>query len=121
MTTQAPSAASRSAIALPMPDAAPVTRAIRVGERLRPRHPLELGLLERPVLDPELLGLVDRGVRRQPLGAAHHVDRVDVELAGHAGGLLVRAVGEHPDAGHQDDQRVGAADRGRVRRSRVRS
>ncbi len=29
MTTQAPSAASRVAMALPMPDAAPVTRAIR--------------------------------------------------------------------------------------------
>ena len=30
MTTQAPSAAKRVAIALPMPDAAPVTRAIRL-------------------------------------------------------------------------------------------
>ena len=30
MTTQAPSAASRVAIALPMPEAAPVTRAMRV-------------------------------------------------------------------------------------------
>ena len=83
------------------------------GERLRRGHPLELGLLERPVLDPELLRLVDRGVRREALGAAHHVDRVDVELAGDAGGLLVRAVREHADARHQDDQRVGAAHRGR--------
>ena len=62
------------------------------GERLGLRHPLELGLLERPVLDAELLRLVDRGVGREALGAAHHVDRVDVELAGHAGGLLVLAV-----------------------------
>jgi len=30
MTTQAPSAASRVAMALPIPDAAPVTRAMRV-------------------------------------------------------------------------------------------
>ena len=86
------------------------------GERLGLRHPLELGLLERPVLDAELLRLVDRGVRRQALGAAHHVDRVDVELAGDAGGLLVLAVAEHADAGHQHDQRVGAAD-GRASRA----
>ena len=87
------------------------------GERLGLRHPLELGLLQRPVLDPELLRLVDRGVRRETLGAAHHVDRVDVELAGHAGGLLVLAEAEHADAGHQHDQRVGAADRGAVLRA----
>ena len=80
-------------------------------QRLGLRHPLELGLLERPVLDAELLRLVDRGVRREPLGAAHHVDRVDVELAGDPGGLLVLAEAEHPDAGHQHDERVRAADR----------
>ena len=85
------------------------------GQRLGLGHPLELGLLQRPVLDAELLRLVDRGVRREALGAAHHVDRVDVELPGHPGGLLVLAEAEHPDAGHQHDQRVGAADRGRVR------
>ena len=34
MTTQAPSAASRVAMALPMPDAAPVTSAIRVASGL---------------------------------------------------------------------------------------
>ena len=34
MTTQAPSAASRLAVALPMPEAAPVTRAIRVASGL---------------------------------------------------------------------------------------
>ena len=84
-----------SAMALPMPDAAPVTSAMRRGERLGLRHPLQLGLLERPVLDAELLRLVDRGVGRERLGAAHHVDRVDVELAGDAGGLLVLAEGEH--------------------------
>ena len=72
------------------PEPPPVTNATRVGERLRLRQPLELGLLERPVLDPELLGLRDRRVRRQRLGAAHHVDRVDVELAGDPRGLLVR-------------------------------
>ena len=77
----------------------------------------ELGLLQRPVLDAELLALVDRRVGRDGLGAAHHVDGVDVELAGHAGGLLVRAEAEHADAGHQHDCRVRAAHRRAVRRA----
>ncbi len=59
MTTQAPSAASRVAMALPIPDAAPVTSAMRPWWRLGLRHPLELGLFERPVLDAELLGIGD--------------------------------------------------------------
>ena len=88
-TTQAPSAASRTAIALPIPDAAPVTSATRVASGFGCGHPGELGLFQRPVLDAELLRLGDRGVARHRLGAAHHVDRVDVELARHPGGLLV--------------------------------
>ena len=83
------------------------------GQRLGLRHPLELGLLERPVLDAELLGLVDGGVRREALGAAHHVDGVDVELAGHAGGLLVLAEGEHAR------RRAPARSAGRRRGSRA--
>ena len=94
-TTQAPSAAIRAAMALPMPDAAPVTSAIRVASGLGLGIRGELGLLERPVLDAELLRLADRRVGRHRLGAAHHVDRVDVELAGHPRGLLVLAEGEH--------------------------
>ena len=77
-------------MARPMPDPAPVTKATRVASGSRLREPLQLGLLERPVLDAELLRLGDRRVRRHRLGAAHHVDRVDVELAGDAGRLLVR-------------------------------
>ena len=115
-TTQAPSAASRSAMARPIPDPAPVTSAIRVASGLGLGMPGQLGLLQRPVLDPELLGLADRRVRGHGLGAAHHVDRVEVELPGHPGGLLVRAVAEHPDPGHQHDRRVGAAHGRRVRR-----
>src|SRR6478735_7324491 len=38
-------------------------------------HPLELGLLEGPVLDAELLRLVDGRIGRHRLGAAHDVDR----------------------------------------------
>ena len=85
------------------------------GERLRLRHPGELGFLERPVLDPELLGLGDRCVGRDRFGATHDVDGVDVELAGDAGGLLVRPEREHPDARHQHDRRVRAAHRRAVR------
>ena len=53
----------------------------------------------------------DRGVGGERFGASHDVDGVDVELAGDAGGLLVLAVGEHPDAGYEDDQRVGTSHR----------
>ncbi len=82
------------------------------GQRPRLRQPLQLGLLEAPVLDAELLRLGDRRVRRDRLGAAHHVDGVDVELGGDPGGLLVGAEREHADAGHEHDRRVGAAHRG---------
>ena len=85
-------------------------------ERLRLRQAGELRLFERPVLDPELLGLRDRGVGRERLGAAHDVDRVDVELAGDPRGLLVRTEREHPDPRHEDDRRVGAAHRRAVGR-----
>ncbi len=105
-TTHAPSAASRSAIARPMPDPAPVTRAIARRQRLRLRQALQLRLLERPVLDAELLALGDRPVHGQRLGAAHHVDGIHVELAGHARRLLVLAEREHADAGHEHDRRV---------------
>ena len=67
-------------------------------QRLGLRHPRELGLLQRPVLDAELLALVDRRVGGHRLGAAHDVDGVDVELAGHPRGLLVGAEAEHADA-----------------------
>ena len=115
-TTQAPSAARRMAIARPMPDPAPVTSATRAASGLGLGMPRELRLLERPVLDPELLRLRDRRVGRQGLGAAHDVDGVDVELAGDAGRLLVGAEPEHADPGHEHDRRVGAAHRRAVGR-----
>ena len=86
------------------------------GERLGLRSPLQLQLLEDPVLHGELVGLVDRRVGRDALGAAHDVDGVDVELTGHPRRLLVRAEREHPDSRHEDDGRRGAAHRGGVRR-----
>ena len=81
------------------------------GQRARLGPTLELGLLEPPVLDAELLRLADRGVGGDRFGAAHHVDRVEIELRRHACRLLVGAVREHADAGHQHDRRVGAAHR----------
>ena len=58
------------------------------------------------------------GVGRHRLRAAHHVDRVDVELAGDPGGLLVLAEGEHAHARDQHDRRVGAPHRRASRGSR---
>ncbi len=84
------------------------------GERLGLRHPPQLGFLERPVLDAKLLALLDGRVRGQRLGTAHHVDRVDVELAGDPRSLLVLAEGEHPHAGDENDGRIGTAHRGAV-------
>ena len=97
-TTQAPSAASFSAVALPMPDAAPVTSATRVASGLGFGIRWSLASSSAQYSMRNFSRLVDRGVGRQALGAAHHVDGVDVELAGHAGGLLVLAVAEHADA-----------------------
>ena len=83
-------------------------------QRRRRRAHAQLALLELPVLDAELLVVVDRRVRRHRLGAAHHVDRVDVELAGDACRLRVGAEAPHADAGHEDDHRIGAAHRRRA-------
>jgi len=85
------------------------------GQRLGLRPPVELVLFQLPVLDGELVRLADRLVLRHPLHSAHHVDGVEVELAGDASGLLVAAEREHPDARDQDDGRIGAPDRGSVR------
>ena len=76
---------------------------------LRFRHPGQFGLFQGPVFDPELLGLVDGAVVRDGLGAAHHVDGVEVELTGNPRGLFVLSVAEHPDPGDQHDRRIGTA------------
>ena len=77
------------------------------GQALGLGHALQLGFFEQPVLDVEgfLLGQADIGVHA--IGAAHHVDGVDVELAGDAGGGLVLGEGQHAHAGDQVDDGVG--------------
>ena len=61
MTTRPAWAATRVAMALPMPEPAPLHQRDPGGECLRLRHALQLGLFQRPVLDGELLRLADRG------------------------------------------------------------
>ena len=90
------------------------------GQRRRGRAQAELALLELPVLDAELLGVRDRLVRRERLGAAHDVDRVDVELARHARCLRVGAEAPHADSGDEHDRRIRAAHRRRSPASRSR-
>ena len=72
------------------------------GERLRLRHALQLGLLEQPVFDVERLLLRQADVVADARRAAHHVDRVDVELAGDARRRLVLGEGDHADAAGSD-------------------
>src|SRR5215218_437344 len=81
--THAPWAARAWQVARPIPEPPPGDQGDPAGQRLGLGHPLELGLLQGPVLDPELLGLVHRLVDRDGLGPAHHIDRVHVELARH--------------------------------------
>src|SRR5919199_838184 len=115
-TTQAPSAASRKAVARPDPRPPAGDERDPTGQRLGPGPAGQLRLLEGPVLDPELLGLVDRCVLGDGLRTAHGVDRVDVVLARDAGRLGVRTEAEHPHAGDEHDGRVRAAHRRGVRR-----
>ena len=99
-TTQAPSAASRWAMARPMPDAGAGDERDPGGERFRLRAS---GRAWPPPAPSTRCGTSPprRSARTgDRLGAAHHVDRVDVELAGDPGGLLVGTEGEHADAGH---------------------
>ena len=87
------------------------------GERLGLRHALQLGFLEQPIFDVERFLLGEADISADAGGAAHDVDRVDVEFAGDARGRLVLGEGQHADAGNQIDHRVGVAHRGRIRRA----
>ena len=79
--------------------------------RLGLRGALQLGFLEQPVFDVErlLFGQADVFVDRA--GFAHHVDGVDIELAGDAGSRLVARDRHHADARQQHHHRVRVAQR----------
>ena len=79
------------------------------GQRLGPGQALQLRLLEQPVLDVERLLLGEADIAVDPGGTAHDVDRVDVELGRDPGRGLVAGEGQHADARHEVDHRVGIA------------
>ena len=108
-------------------------------ELLFRRHALQLGFLERPVLDPErlrprqgdvvvealevlrLLGTTDlrqcpsrTALIVQRIRAGHHVDGVDEELGRDPRLALVLAEPEQPEARDDDDRRVRVAQCGRA-------
>ena len=82
--------------------------------RLGPWHPLQLRLLQKPVLDVERLLLGQALVGVDGRGAAHHVDGVDVELGGDPRRRLVAGERDHAHAGHEVDDGVGVAHGRRV-------
>ena len=104
-TQTAPSPSSRRTVARPMPPAPPVTKRDLAGEAFRLRHALQLRLLEQPVFDVEGFLLRQAEIIRHGRSAAHHVDGVDIKLAGDARGRLVLGEGDLADAGHQIDHR----------------
>ena len=114
-TTQAPSPISRAAIALPDAAGAAGHQRDAPRQRFRLRHALKLRLLEQPIFDVERLLLGEADVAADAGGAAHDVDRVDVEFRGDAGGRLVLGEGQHADARDEVDDGVGIAHRRRVR------
>ena len=104
-------------------------------EFLLGRHPLQLGLLERPVLDAEGLGprqrdvvverlevarllgpthlrqlTLDRAFVLERVRARHHVNRVDEELGRDARFALVLAEPEQSEAGHDDHRGIRVAE-----------
>ena len=100
-----------------LPDAARAARHKRdaPGKRFRLRHALKLRLFEQPIFDIERFLLRKADVAADARGAAHDVDRVDVEFCGDARGRLVLGEGQHADARDEIDDGVGIAHRRRVR------
>ena len=69
------------------------------------RRRAELGLLERPVLDVEDVGLGDALVGAEPLGIGHHLDRGLGEVGRDLGVLRRVADAEQAEPRHQHDAR----------------
>ena len=106
-----PRASSRSAVAAPMPPAPPVTMAIRparlFGFGIRCSFASSSSQYSMSKASCSGSPRYSRD-RRRP---AHHVDRVDVELARDPRRRLVLGEGDHADAGHEIDDRVRVAHR----------
>ena len=71
----------------------------------------ELVALERPVLDRERLGLVERAEAAECVGRAFDGDRPVVEVARDARAARVGTARDDADAGHEDDARARRVDR----------
>ena len=85
------------------------------GQRFRRGQALQLGLFQEPVFDIEGLLLRKADIGTDARGAAHDVDRVDIELAGDARRRLILGEGEHAYTRRKIHDRVRIAHRGRVR------
>ena len=70
---------------------------------------MQLRLLEQPVFDVEGFLLGQAPIFGHRIRPAHHIDRIDVELAGNARRRLVFREGDHADARHQIDDGIGIA------------
>ena len=84
-TTAAPAARNASAVALPIPEAAPVIGDHFAEERRLGPGALELGLLELPVLDVEQVTGRQRAPFVERVGSADDLDRVQVDVLDDAG------------------------------------
>ena len=78
-------------------------------QRLGLGQALQLRLLEQPVLDVERLLLGQADIAVDAGGAAHDVDRVDVELGGDPRRGLVAGEGQHADARDEVDDGIRVA------------
>ena len=89
-------------------DAAPAAGDERDMSRQRLLRALaELGLLERPVLDVEQVGLTHRGVAADGLGRRDHLDGRLGEVGGNARVFRRRPEAKQAEPGHQNHPRQG--------------
>nr|GEU28680.1 hypothetical protein [Tanacetum cinerariifolium] len=72
-------------------------------------HALQFRFFQQPVFDVERFLFRQADVGVHAVRAAHHVDRIDVKLAGDARSGLVLGERQHAHAGNQVDDRIGVA------------
>ena len=78
-------------------------------KRLASRLALEFCFLEQPVLDVKGRLFLERAVSGHPRGLTHHMDRIDIELAGNARRALVAGEAAEADTGDQVNDRIRIA------------